>query len=301
MGEAATTTAEVIRSEEVRSSGGPVARTLSDAPSHRVLLLELTPGGELPPHRPASSLILCVLQGLAELLTGDTSRWLLAGDVATVPAGVTRGVRCPAGRLVALAIVAPPPSLDDHRREETVAWPVGSPGPDPAAVIRSEHRELISGVARLGLLAERFSGSDVDQLGGEVQDVIKFLGDELLPHARAAERLIYPQVRRVLRAEAKTTATMEYDHRRIERLAGDLERAAAAGRSEEVRALLQQLATTVRLHFDKEEELYLPLLSRLGPEEREAIVRSLTGGHAEELMSRQGQEKATGTRETHHE
>lgn len=294
MGEAAATEVEVIHSDEVRSSGGPIARTLSDAPSHRVLLLELTPGRELPPHRPTSGLVLCVLQGTAELLTGDTTRWLLAGEVATVPAGVARGVRCPAGRLVALAIVSPPPGAGDHLGDESVAWPVRPPGPDPAAVIRSEHRELINGVAHLGLLAQRLSRGDVDQLDGEIQTAIEFLENELLPHARAEERLIYPQVGRVLRAEAKATATMEYDHRRIERLAGDLERAAAAGRSEEVRALLQQLATTVQLHFDKEEELYLPLLSRLGPDEREAMVQSLTGGHPEEPMPQQEAGKGDG-------
>ena len=294
MGEAATAEVEVIRSEEVRSHGGPVARTLSDAPSHRVLLLELTPGRELPPHRPTSGLVLCVLQGTAELLTGDTTRWLLAGEVATVPAGIARGVRCPAGRLVALAIVAPPPSADDHLGDESVAWPVPSPGPDPAAVIRSEHRELISGVAHLGLLAQRLSGGGVDQLEGEIRTAIEFLEHELLPHARAEERLIYPKVERVLRAEGQATAAMEYDHRRIEGLAADLGRAAAAEHSDEARGLLQQLATTVQLHFDKEEELYLPLLSRLGPEERQAMVRSLRGGHPEEPTPRQGAGKGDG-------
>ena len=296
MGEAATTEVEVVRAEEVRSSGGPVAQTLSDAPSHRVLLLELIPGRELPPHRPPSGLILCVLQGTAELLTGDTTRWLLAGEVATVPAGIARGLRCPAGRLVALAIVAPPPGADDHLGGESVAWPVRPSGPDPAALIRSEHRELISGVADLGRLAQRLSGGDVDQLAGEIQTAIEFLKHELLPHAQAEERLIYPKVERVLRAEGGATGTMEYDHRRIERLARDLDGVATAGHSNEARPLLQQLATTVQLHFDKEEELYLPLLSRLGPEEREAMVRSLTGAHPEEPMPQKGVGKDDGER-----
>ena len=282
MGEAATPGVEVIRSAEVQSSSGPVARTLSESGSHRVLLLELAAGQELPPHRPPSELILCVLQGMAELLTGETTRSLLAGDVAKVPAGIARGVRCPAGRLVALAVVAPPPSADDHLPDETLTWPVHSAGPDPAAIIRSEHRELMSGVANLALLAERSAVGDVDWPGGAIQAAVRFLEHDLLPHARAEERLIYPQVERVLRAEGSATVTMEYDHRRIERLTVDLARAGAEEHSAEARTLLQQLATTVQLHFDKEEELYLPLLSRLGPEEREALVRSLKGGHPEE-------------------
>lgn len=294
MGEMAATGVEFISSQNVGSGTGPVARTLSDAPSHRVLLLELTPGQELPPHRPASQLILCVLRGTAELFTGDTTRWLLAGEVATVPAGVARGVRCPAGRLVALAVVTPPPAADEHLPDATLAWPVLPPGPDPASIIRTEHRELIEGVDRLRVLAQRISESDVDGLGEEVAAVIKFLDHDLLPHASAEERLIYPQVGRLLRAEDGATATMEYDHRRIEGLTADLGRAAASQNWNEARWLLQQLATTVQLHFDKEEELYLPLLSRLGPEERVALVRSLAGGHSNEPTPSQPAERGEG-------
>jgi iron-sulfur cluster repair protein YtfE (RIC family) len=197
---------------------------------------------------------------------------------------------------VALAIRGSATGADDHLGGESVAWPVRPSGPDPAALIRSEHRELISGVADLGRLAQRLSGGDVDQLAGEIQTAIEFLKHELLPHAQAEERLIYPKVERVLRAEGGATGTMEYDHRRIERLARDLDGVATAGHSNEARLLLQQLATTVQLHFDKEEELYLPLLSRLGPEEREAMVRSLTGAHPEEPMPQKGVGKDDGER-----
>ena len=285
MGEAPSAGVVVVRAGEVRSGAGPIARTLMESATLKVLLLELTPGRELPPHRPPSHLFLSVLDGIGELLAGDTIWWLAPGDVAVVPGGTARGLRCPEGRLVALAVATPPPAPEDHRGEPGLTWPEQGQGPDPAEVIRKEHRGLVEGVASLARLARTASGTDPAELGPALRAATHFLEHELLPHARAEERLIYPQVERVLRACGGATATMEYDHRRLEELTTELVGAISTAGADRPEELLQQLATTVQLHFDKEEELYLPLLGRLGPDDREALVRSLVGGPSRAAQS----------------
>ncbi len=278
MGEAPTAGVVVVRAGEVRSGEGPVARTLIESPTLKVVLLELTPKRELPPHRPPSHLFLSILDGIGELLAGDAILSLSPGDVAVVPGGTVRGLRCREGRLVALAVVTPPPAPEDHRQEPGLTWPEPGQGPDPAEVIRQEHRGLMDGVASLVHLARTASGTDPSELGPALRAATHFLEHELLPHARAEERLIYPQVERVLRACGGATATMEYDHRRLQALTTELAGAISTAGADGAGEMLQQLATTVQLHFDKEEELYLPLLGRLGRDDREELVRSLIGG-----------------------
>ncbi len=65
-------------SELVLRSGREWALPL--LPGH--LELELAAGQELPPHRPPSELILCVLQGMAELLTGEEITRVVSAAVA---------------------------------------------------------------------------------------------------------------------------------------------------------------------------------------------------------------------------
>ena len=74
---------------------------------------------------------------------------------------------------------------------------------------------------------------------------------------------------------------MALDHRRIEALATDLAHTSAARNADRTDAarLLQALSAVVSLHFDKEEEDYLPQLGRLGAAERKALVAALRGHH----------------------
>ncbi len=52
---------------------------------------------------------------------------------------------------------------------------------------------------------------------------------------------------------------------------------AAALDREAAQRQLQALSAVVTLHFDKEEEDYLPRLRQLGPQERGALVAALRG------------------------
>lgn len=270
-------------SSSTRLELGP-ARVLLQTDQVRVLFIDLEPGRELPPHRPETNLVLAVLDGMGQLLVDDEIRPVRTGDLAVVRAGVARGLRCLEGRLLALAVVTPPPGPDDHRTTDGLAWPEEPPADDPADVIRAEHRGLMAGVADLGRLAGVAGTLDLARLNLELQATVSFLQDELLPHAAAEERLVYPAVEGVLRARGGTTNSMALDHRRIEALATDLAQAAAARNADrmDVARLLQALSAVVSLHFDKEEEDYLPQLGRLGAAERKALVAALRGHHGGE-------------------
>lgn len=264
-------------------SRASVARPLLERPELQALLIDLEPGRELAPHTPGSDLILSVLDGAGELLADGRLYQVRAGDLAVIPAGQSRGIRCREGRLVALGVVAPPPGATDHRPSPgAAAWPQPAEGPDPARLIREEHVGLLQELGRLDHLAESDPDLKSDHLGAALRAAAAFFKRELLPHAEAEERLVYPAVERVLRAEGGGTQSMTLDHRRIRELVLELEQAASEPRGEFVpaaalRALVSLLAV-VHLHLDKEEQDYLPRLSHLGATERTALVRELGGG-----------------------
>jgi len=262
------------------SSGS--TRTLLQRSQMRVMLIDLAAGQELPPHRPDSDLVLAVLDGIGQLLTGKELRPVRAGDLAVVRAGVPRGLRCLEGRLVALGVVTPPPGIEAHRPlEDGSGWPEDAQGEDPVQVIHDEHVHLLEGIAELSRLAQAAPALQARELGAALAATVCFLRTELLPHAMGEEMLVYPAVERLLRATGGATSSMALDHRRIQELTEDLAHTAEVPASAldcaAAQRQLQALAAVVTLHFDKEEVDYLPRLHQLSPQERGALVAALRG------------------------
>ncbi|HEX9068964.1 MAG TPA: hemerythrin domain-containing protein [Ktedonobacterales bacterium] len=109
------------------------------------------------------------------------------------------------------------------------------------------------------------------------------MAHHLLPHAQAEERALYPVVAKVIGAP-EATATMRRDHVEIARLVEELgaqrERltgpAISAGEVQTLRRILYGLYSMVKLHFTKEEEVYLPLLdARLTASEATAMFEAM--------------------------
>jgi iron-sulfur cluster repair protein YtfE (RIC family) len=109
----------------------------------------------------------------------------------------------------------------------------------------------------------RLAGGEVSDLGIEerrelVGRVLDFLRGTLVPHAEWEEQVLYTAVGELL-GDAQATATMTRDHvaigRMIEALAEtDLDDIAR------LQELLYGLHALITVHFEKEEEVYLPLL-----------------------------------------
>ena len=79
----------------------------------RVFLVCLEPGQFIPVHRPAVDIAIIVLEGDGRVLAGDREEEVRPGAVVMVPAGEARGLLATA-RLVALTVVTPPPTDQDH-------------------------------------------------------------------------------------------------------------------------------------------------------------------------------------------
>ena len=84
------------------------------AGSHmKAVLTYLEPGQFIPVHRPGVDMTLVVLEGDGQVVAGDVQQAVHPGAVIFVPAGEARGVKA-ATRLVALHVVSPPPTEQDH-------------------------------------------------------------------------------------------------------------------------------------------------------------------------------------------
>jgi iron-sulfur cluster repair protein YtfE (RIC family) len=119
-----------------------------------------------------------------------------------------------------------------------------------------------------------------------VEEAHDFLAHHLIPHAEAEERALYPVVGRVL-GTPDATKTMTRDHVEVGRLTEELRalrNAIAAeppsdAQTKELRRVLYGLYTLVKVHFAKEEEVYLPILDeRLSAKEAQQMFEAM--GHA---------------------
>jgi iron-sulfur cluster repair protein YtfE (RIC family) len=132
--------------------------------------------------------------------------------------------------------------------------------------LHDEHQQLLPRVERLREAAEAADGGVDAVFEAALADALEFLSNQLVPHARAEDAVLYPAVERVMHAPG-ATATMTRDHvevvaltEELQRLRDELAGAWTPARRREARRLLYGLYAMIRLHFAKEEEIYLPLL-----------------------------------------
>lgn len=133
--------------------------------------------------------------------------------------------------------------------------------------LREEHRELFPHIKHMQTVADAVGIVPLNSLQQGIDEVIVFLVHQLLPHAQAEERVLYPVVDEIVGASG-VTATMSQDHIAIGRLTEELkslrqnfqEPSLQTSQQQEFRRVLYGLLTLVTVHMAKEEEVYLPLL-----------------------------------------
>lgn len=149
----------------------------------------------------------------------------------------------------------------------------------PTQTLRQEHAEMSSYLEVMLRVADSVGMVPVPMMLHEVDNVCKFLTHELIPHARADEDVLLPLIERVT-ASPELTANMRRDHADVKRLAEQLIDLSGqlqvepmnAFRANELRRLLYGLYAVLKLHFAKEEEIYLPVLDRKATPEEIAQV-----------------------------
>jgi iron-sulfur cluster repair protein YtfE (RIC family) len=181
------------------------------------------------------------------------------------------------------------PHAEDGRVSE--GWPLiqGTEAKMPATQpLRDEHEELIPYIEALRVVADSIGDVPLEAARHGVDEAYALLAHHLIPHAEAEERVLYPMVEKLMGASG-ATATMSRDHVEVGRLTAELaalrtQLAVGAADRAQVKALrrvLYGLYALVKVHFAKEEKIYLPLLdARLTPgaanemfEAMEAVVR----------------------------
>ncbi|MEO3799311.1 hemerythrin domain-containing protein [Nonomuraea sp. B1E8] len=138
--------------------------------------------------------------------------------------------------------------------------------------LRDEHAHLLPHIETLCAVADTLDHTTPEALDTALAELELFLRNHLIPHAEAEDRVLYPVISRMMGA-AEATATMSRDHVEVGRLAHELSTLHDAvdreGLNNERRAALRRvlygLYTLVKVHFAKEEEIYLPLLEQRLP------------------------------------
>jgi hemerythrin-like domain-containing protein len=159
----------------------------------------------------------------------------------------------------------------------------------PTQPLRDEHQELLPHIEHLRQLADAVGETPPAALVQNVAAVHDFLAHHLIPHAHAEDRALYPVVARLLGAP-EATATMSRDHVEVGSLTAELAElrgrlaggAADGGTAKALRRVLYGLYALVKVHFAKEEEIYLPLLdARLSAAEAQAMFAQMEAAAAE--------------------
>lgn len=161
--------------------------------------------------------------------------------------------------------------------------------------LREEHKELFPYVDQIRQVAERIGEAPPTEIRRGVEEVYDFLAHHLKPHAEAEDAALYPVVQQVL-GSPDATKTMSRDHvevgRYIEELATLKNSLSGEPLTREqvtsLRRILFGVYALVKVHFAKEEEVYLPILDeRLTPEAaQEMFERMEAAAHAAKHTAR---------------
>jgi quercetin dioxygenase-like cupin family protein len=81
----------------------------------KVVLAYFKPGQFIPVHAPQVDVVLCILEGEAEIVAGDETISAKKDDLIIVPKGHKRGVKA-LTEMTLLHVVQPPPGEEDHNR-----------------------------------------------------------------------------------------------------------------------------------------------------------------------------------------
>ena len=144
--------------------------------------------------------------------------------------------------------------------------------------LRDEHKELIPHIEKILEVANSIPEAPLEQIRDGVKEVYEFLAYHLIPHAQAEDVALYPAVQKVL-GSPNATRTMTRDHvevgHYIEELA-ELQLDLTPRNFKALQRVLYGLYALVKVHFAKEEEVYLPILEeRLTLEEAKAMFEAM--------------------------
>ena len=104
-----------VNAEELKSFGEDrfAPNPVYQSDGMKVVLAYFKAGQFIPVHSPGVELVLYIIEGEAEVVTGDERVRAVKDDLIIIPKGVKRGVKA-LTELSILHVVQPPPSAQDH-------------------------------------------------------------------------------------------------------------------------------------------------------------------------------------------
>ena len=91
-----------------------VPKAVYQSQGMKVVLAYFKEGQFIPVHSPEVELVLCILEGKAEVVAGEERIAAGKNDIIIIPKGEKRGVKA-LSELTVLHVVQPPPSDMDHK------------------------------------------------------------------------------------------------------------------------------------------------------------------------------------------
>jgi iron-sulfur cluster repair protein YtfE (RIC family) len=154
--------------------------------------------------------------------------------------------------------------------------------------LRDEHKELIPHIEKILEVANSIPEAPLEQIRDGVKEVYEFLAYHLIPHAQAEDEALYPAVQRAL-GSLDATRTMSRDHLEVGHYITELAQLQQDLSPRSFKALqrvLYGLYALVKVHFAKEEEVYLPILEeRLTAEEAAKMFEAMENAASHAKLS----------------
>jgi hemerythrin-like domain-containing protein len=151
-----------------------------------------------------------------------------------------------------------------------------------ATITREHHARLLRHVDRLAAAAALIGSGQDEQLRERLDEASSFLADLLLPHMEAAERVLFPELERLMQNRHSMTP-MRREHDQIRSLIRDLGdrhdvlrgRSLSTGEAVALRRALYRLHGLLMAHL-AEEQLYADLVEHgLTPAEEAILAEAL--------------------------
>jgi hypothetical protein len=149
-------------------------------------------------------------------------------------------------------------------------------------VAHEHHARLLSHVDQMPALGELLLKGPASEVKTSVEEASEFLTNTLLPHIESAERVLYPELERMLQNRHSMTP-MKREHIEVRRLVGAFARQGAGMDARAIgvgvrlatRRVLFQLYSLLKIHL-AEEEAYLHIVEKgVGDEAADILAGAL--------------------------
>ena len=150
----------------------------------------------------------------------------------------------------------------------------------PTAGFRAQHAEIETHLAHLDAMVSSLGGASVEEQRTTMAFVARFLDEHIRSHAAWEEAKLYPLVdSKASRGPEPFSASMRHEHRIIGRSIDALAQLGSAPTPDAAAfaRAANRLLGVISAHFEKEEEVFLPILDR--SMSREELEKALGSKH----------------------